>query len=78
MLKSPFFFYITTLNLNEERISEAKKETQTRLKKAEASGASTAELEKQLNDWKLKEKELLDKEKKEPLNVDTIGTEAWR
>ena len=48
------------------------------MKKAEASGASTAELEKQLNDWKLKEKELMDKEKKEPLNVDTIGTEAWR
>merc|ERR1712134_125444 len=60
-----------------ERISEAKKETQARLKKAEASGASTADLEKQLSDWKIKEKELLEKEKKEPLNVDTIGTGAW-
>ena len=59
----------------------------------QAAGATTEELEKQLSDWKLKvsltflgcnflrrfqEKELIKKEKEQPLNVDTIGQEAWR
>lgn len=60
-----------------ERVSEGKKETQLRLNKAKNESGNTAELEKQLNDWKLKEKEIDEKEKSQPLNVDTIGTEAW-
>merc|ERR1712227_67079 len=60
-----------------ERVSEGKKETESALKRAKAAGATTEELEKQLSDWKLKEKELIKKEKDQPLNVDTIGQEAW-
>jgi len=60
-----------------ERVSEGKKETESALKRAKQSGATTEELEKQLSDWKLKEKELIKKEKEQPLNVDTIGSEAW-
>lgn len=63
-----------------ERVTEGKKETELQLTRAKQStaGTNTADLEKQLNDWKLKEKEIADKEKQQPLNVDTIGTEAWR
>merc|ERR1712035_252311 len=53
------------------------KETEIALKRAKQAGATTEELEKQLSDWKLKEKELIKKEKEQPLNVDTIGQEAW-
>lgn len=62
-----------------ERVTEGKKETELQLTRAKQStaGTNTADLEKQLNDWKLKEKEIADKEKQQPLNVDTIGTEAW-
>ena len=37
-----------------ERVSEGKKETESALKRAKQSGATTEELEKQLSDWKLK------------------------
>ena len=61
-----------------ERVSEGRKETELALKRAHNAGATTEELEKQLSDWKLKEKEIIKKEKEAPLNVDTIGQEAWR
>ena len=35
-----------------------------------------AELEKQVEEWKIKEREFEKKEKSQPLNVDTIGTVA--
>jgi len=60
-----------------ERVSEGRKETELALKRAHNAGATTEELEKQLSDWKLKEKEIIKKEKEAPLNVDTIGQEAW-
>lgn len=60
-----------------ERVSEGKKETEVRLNKAKNDAGNTAELEKQLNEWKIKEREIAEKEKSQPLNVDTIGTEAW-
>ena len=67
------------LQSEKERISEGKKETEIQLNRAKAAGSTNAaELEKQLKDWKLKEKEIEEKEKSQPLNVDTIGTEAWR
>merc|ERR1712035_274398 len=50
-----------------ERVSEGKKETELALKRAKNAGATTQELEKQLSDWKLKEKELIKKEKEQPL-----------
>jgi len=66
------------LQSEKERVSEGKKETELQLTRAKASGeANTQELEKQLKEWKLKEKEIAVKEKEQPLNVDTIGTEAW-
>jgi len=65
------------LEVEKERVSEGKKETEAALKRAKNAGATTEELEKQLKDWKLKEKELDKKEKEQPLNVDTIGQEAW-
>ena len=97
------------LEVEKERVSEGKKETEAALKRAKTAGHTTEDLEKQLKDWKLKvnmfhrlyiivngpqvlntlwrspmyelsfqEKELDKKEKEQPLNVDTIGQEAWR
>jgi len=65
------------MSQEKERISEGKKQIQMRLKNAESEGHQTKELEKQLKEWKVKEAELTEKEKKQPLNVDTIGAEAW-
>ena len=42
------------MEADKERVNEGKKETELALKRAKDSGASTEELEKQLNDWKLK------------------------
>merc|ERR1711939_599579 len=65
------------MSQEKERISEGKKQIEMRLKNAESEGNQTKELEKQLKEWKVKEAELTEKEKKQPLNVDTIGAEAW-
>lgn len=65
------------LQSEKERVSEGKKETENQLAKARIANVPTAELEKQLSEWKIKEKEISHKEKTQPLNVDTIGTEAW-
>lgn len=66
------------LQSEKERVSEGKKETEIQLNRAKAAGSgNAAELEKQLKEWKIKEKEIEEKEKAQPLNVDTIGTEAW-
>jgi len=65
------------MEIDKERVSEGKKETEAALNRAKSQGVSTKQLEQQLSDWKLKEKELMKKEKEQPLNVDTIGQEAW-
>merc|ERR1712060_533223 len=55
------------LEVEKERVSEGKKETEAALKRAKTAGHTTEDLEKQLKDWKLKEKELDKKEKEQPL-----------
>ena len=52
--------------------------TEKQIKKAEAEGRSTAQLVKQLESWTVKEKEIIQKEKEQPWNVDTISEESFR
>ena len=59
-----------------ETISESKKEAEMALAEAKKKGMTDAELEKQVEEWKIKEREFEKKEKSQPLNVDTIGTVA--
>ena len=42
------------LEVEKERVSEGKKETEAALKRAKTAGHTTEDLEKQLKDWKLK------------------------
>ena len=42
------------LEIEKERVSEGKKETEAALKRAKTAGHTTEDLEKQLKDWKLK------------------------
>ena len=42
------------LEVEKERVSEGKKETEAALKRAKSAGHTTEDLEKQLKDWKLK------------------------
>ena len=59
-------------------MSEAKMATEKQIKKAEAEGRSTVQLVKQLESWTVKEKEIIQKEKEQPWNVDTISEESFR
>jgi len=59
-----------------EEISESKKEAERALAEAKKKGMTDEELEKQVEEWKIKEREFEKKEKSQPLNVDTIGTVA--
>ena len=59
-----------------EQISESKKEAERALAEAKKKGLTDADLEKQVEEWKIKEREFEKKEKSQPLNVDTIGTVA--
>lgn len=59
-----------------EQISESKKDAERALAEAKRKGLTDAELLRQVEEWKLKEKEFEKKEKAQPLNVDTIGTVA--
>ncbi|CAG5108304.1 Oidioi.mRNA.OKI2018_I69.chr1.g3732.t1.cds [Oikopleura dioica] len=59
-----------------EQISESKKDAERALAEAKKKGLTDAELEKQVEEWKIKEREFEKKEKSQPLNVDTIGTVA--
>ena len=52
--------------------------TEKQIKKAEAEGRSTVQLVKQLESWTVKEKEIIQKEKEQPWNVDTISEESFR
>ena len=42
------------MEVEKERVSEGKKETEAALHRAQNAGVTTVELEKQLQDWKIK------------------------
>jgi len=61
-----------------ERAQKGKEKTREMLESARAAGQDTEELEEQLQSWTLKEEEALQKEKAQPLNIDTLSpTESY-
>ena len=61
-----------------ERAQNGKRKTQEMLDRAREKGDHTEELEEQLRNWALKEEEAAQKEKAQPLNIDTLSEESFR